>query len=498
MIFVYSGIILFILVLSVFICKNSMTRSLMFYLISSCIILISLLMYNIITLINYSLQTGFLEKAGYYIVLNLKLHVTDVVVFYNFGNFLLLISPVIFLTASVRKVSFWKMLLFIPPVVYFIINHPRIKYRLWIYFTANNTGNPFEWLVIINSALLIIYFILPLVQLCFRYFKTSIFSKKKSILSTAAYIFILETLMGLILYSNPYSNYYPLRYDVNSMPIYDKTNSGLLHTIFSVNSKYPEFILAVAVIIFLYIIFSDFFLRLNLKPRHYISKTEKENNEMIKTIFHTYKNAFFAIERFSSILEKRVNKEDKMANEALKNIKNISHTSYINSKRMIDSVILTYDFSLEKVRLDLSALLSDLLLQFEAVPNLKIEQDFPEDGVFINASTANLNEAFTNIINNSVEATQGRKNSTIKISLFTEGDSAVINFYDNGCGIRKSQIKHIFKPLYSFKQSTYNLGIGLSTALKTVSYYSGEISCKSKLNEYTVFQVVLPLANEKR
>lgn len=182
-----------------------------------------------------------------------------------------------------------------------------------------------------------------------------------------------------------------------------------------------------------------------------------------------------------------------MSVAALKNIQDISHSSFINSKKMIDSVILTYDFSSEKVRLDLTEMLDDLLLQFEGTENLTLQRDFSEEEIFINGSYASLREAFTNILNNAVEATAEVENPTVKISLFTEGSSAVINFRDNGCGIKKNEIKNIFRPLYSNKNSSNNFGIGLSTALKTINYHSGTILCKSKPNEYTIFQVILPL-----
>ena len=493
MIIIYTGTILFILTLAVIISKNALTRSFSAYLISSCIVLISLLIYNTIISINYSIPTGFLERLGYYIVLNLKLHVADVVVLYNFGNLLLLLSSVFFLIASDKKNIRKKALLIIPAIIYFVLNHPRIKYKLWIYCISNNLDNPFELLVVLNSFLLLVYFILPIAQIISLYFKTGIFSKKKHLLHTAAYILFLEILMALILFTNPYSNYYPLCYDVNSNPLNGRAVPGILNNLFSVNSKIPELFLALALIILVYIIFCDVSSAFSLRIKYRKREVERENNEMIKTIFHTYKNAFFAIERFSQLVENAVDKENKLATEALNNIKSISHSSFINSKKMIDSVVLTYDFSQEKICIDLVEFLDEILLQFTAIPDLKIEKFFPDEKVQISASAGTLNEAFTNIINNAVEATAECENPIIKISLFTEDNSAIVNFYDNGCGIRKSNIKHIFKPLYSFKQSTYNLGIGLSTALKTINYHSGEICCKSKLDEYTIFQVVLPL-----
>lgn len=491
MLFIYITFLMFIFVIALFKGRNMLFWSLGSYLISSLIILASLLIYNIILSVNYSLQAGLFEKLGYYIVFNLKLHITDVVTIYNFGNFLLLSSSVIFIIISGKKISPWKIILFIPPIISFYINHPRTKYVIWNYFIVHEYGNPFEWLVIANTALLIIYFTIPVAQLTYQYFNTHIFSKKKYALSTAIYILIIEVTMGVVLHTSLYSNYYPLRYDVNSMPTNLKASENII-PLFSSGSKYTELFLAIAIVILFYILLGDFSSTFNIRSRRQDRPVQSENNEMMKIIFHSYKNAFFAIERFANILENSIDEEDKTAEAALDNIKMIARTSYENSKKMTDSVILTYDFSQEKVRLDLTGILNDLLLQFEAIDNLTVEKEFTASEVFVNASLSSLKEAFTNIINNSIEALADRENPTIKISLFTEGNSAVINFYDNGCGIEKSDIKNIFRPLFSKKNSSTNFGIGLSTALKTINYHSGTILCKSKPNEYTVFQVILP------
>lgn len=299
--------------------------------------------------------------------------------------------------------------------------------------------------------------------------------------------------MGFILFTNPYSNYYPMRCDINSMPVTNSLMTGKIGTMFSVNSKYTELFLSIAIVILVYIIiYCDFSLTFNITTRRSEKNSELQNDEMLKTIFHKYKNAFFAIDRFSSILESNVKTDNIMVNAAIENIKSISQTSYEQSRQMLDSIILSYDFTTQKTKLNLTELLNELLLQFQAIPNLSLTSDFPSEDVFINGSRDDLKEAFTNIINNSVEATEGILNPSIKVSLFTEDGSAVINFYDNGCGIRKNDRKKIFRPLYSSKQSSNNMGIGLSTVLKTINYHSGTILCKSRLGEYTIFQVILP------
>ncbi len=496
MIIIYISIILLLCVTAFYNSKNTYFWLLGGYQISSYIILISLLVYNIIISINYSLQANLLEKAGYYIVLHLRLRITDVVVFYNMGNLLLLCSCVVFLIISDKKITLWKLLLLIPPVLYFIANHPRFKYMAWNYCMIHGKNNPFNMLVIINTVLLIIYFLLPLIQIVYQYRKTKIFSRQKFLLSTAVYIMIIEITMGFVLCVNAYSNYYPLRYDVNSLPLDSNLN---ISPWFSANSMYTEILMAVAVIILIYIlVFYNFLPTLSINSHRKKETSAIENDEMLKTIFHTYKNAFFAIERFESIVENNIKSDNEMVGAALDNIKTISHNSFMDSKRMLDSIILTYDFKGESERLNLKNILNDSLLQYGGSPNLTVEKSFTDGDIFVTGSRAKLTEAFTNIVNNAAEATVDRENPIIRVSLFTENNQAVINFFDNGRGIPHKKIKKIFRPLYSDKQSTTNLGIGLSTTLKIISYHCGTITCRSKPNKYTIFQVVLPLENKVR
>ena len=100
MIFIYLTIIMLIFTFALFRGKNMLYWSLGGYLISSVIILISLLIYNIIISVNYSLPSNILERAGYGLIFYLRLHVSDIVTLYNFGNLLLLSSSVIFLIIS--------------------------------------------------------------------------------------------------------------------------------------------------------------------------------------------------------------------------------------------------------------------------------------------------------------------------------------------------------------------------------------------------------------
>lgn len=97
-------------------------------------------------------------------------------------------------------------------------------------------------------------------------------------------------------------------------------------------------------------------------------------------------------------------------------------------------------------------------------------------------------EAITNIVKNCIEHTPENKNIYID---FEEN-----NFYtkiiikDEGIGIEKEDIKHIFERFYKGKNSSKNsVGIGLALAKSIIEKDNGYVLCSSKLNSGTTFEI---------
>lgn len=97
-------------------------------------------------------------------------------------------------------------------------------------------------------------------------------------------------------------------------------------------------------------------------------------------------------------------------------------------------------------------------------------------------------EAINNVVKNAIEHTPENKKIWITLeenSLFTK---MVIK--DEGPGIAKEDIKHIFERFYKGKNSSENsIGIGLALAKSIIEKQNGYISCYSKLKEGTVFEI---------
>ena len=72
----------------------------------------------------------------------------------------------------------------------------------------------------------------------------------------------------------------------------------------------------------------------------------------------------------------------------------------------------------------------------------------------------------------------------------------VIEVRDNGNGMNKSQIKQIFEPFYSSKNSNSNWGMGLYYVREIVKSHLGSLRVESKIGKGSHFFILLPKYEE--
>ncbi len=101
-----------------------------------------------------------------------------------------------------------------------------------------------------------------------------------------------------------------------------------------------------------------------------------------------------------------------------------------------------------------------------------------------------LNQIWTNIIHNAVQATEGR--GTLIIDLFQEDGYAVVTFTDSGKGIPDEIKGQIFEPFFSTKARGEGSGLGLNIVKKVIEKHAGKIEVESKPGR-TRFSVYIPI-----
>ncbi len=122
-----------------------------------------------------------------------------------------------------------------------------------------------------------------------------------------------------------------------------------------------------------------------------------------------------------------------------------------------------------------------------------------EEKLIIHGDASLLEQAFGNLIRNSLQAmqTNSTKERRIEIQVSLTRDSQVmIQFFDNGSGISESAKQSIFKPFFTTKAD--GTGLGLSFVKKVFSDLGGTFVLRDSSAEGTLFEGLLPRVHPKQ
>lgn len=141
-------------------------------------------------------------------------------------------------------------------------------------------------------------------------------------------------------------------------------------------------------------------------------------------------------------------------------------------------------------RVDLAPLLEAIVderRRVRPVPALAMEGP-----ATVYADRALLAKAIGHLVQNAQEATA--EEGAVRITLRNEGERAVIEVSDDGCGMEPEFIRdHLFRPFDTTKGNA-GMGIGVFEARQIVTAAGGDISVTSTPHRGTTFTVRLPLA----
>jgi PAS domain S-box-containing protein len=121
------------------------------------------------------------------------------------------------------------------------------------------------------------------------------------------------------------------------------------------------------------------------------------------------------------------------------------------------------------------------------------EQELSDDLPRILLDRTQLQQAFYNVIRNSVQAM--RAGSILRVRTEATDTHIVVSCIDTGHGIAPEQIGRIFEPYYTSKKD--GSGLGLMIVQRIVREHGGTIEVESNVDRGTTFRIKLPI-HEKR
>jgi signal transduction histidine kinase len=124
---------------------------------------------------------------------------------------------------------------------------------------------------------------------------------------------------------------------------------------------------------------------------------------------------------------------------------------------------------------------------------IEVERDYGENLPRITAHGSELNQVWTNLIANAIDAVDEDTTGRIKLRTTQERDRLLVEISDNGPGIPEEIQDRVFEPFFTTKDVGEGIGLGLDISYRiVVGRHGGDIRIVSRPGD-TRFQVRLPM-----
>ncbi len=135
-----------------------------------------------------------------------------------------------------------------------------------------------------------------------------------------------------------------------------------------------------------------------------------------------------------------------------------------------------------------------VILRYKLKQGIAVERDYDPAVPLIQAYASELNQVWTNIIDNAIDAMEGQGKITLRTRY--QDPWVVVDIADDGPGIPQEILPKLFNPFFTTKPMGKGTGLGLNISYNIIHKHGGDIKVDSKPGE-THFAVWLPLDFKK-
>jgi len=135
--------------------------------------------------------------------------------------------------------------------------------------------------------------------------------------------------------------------------------------------------------------------------------------------------------------------------------------------------------------------------------NIELILELDEHIPLVKGDPRQMQQVFLNLVNNAVSAMEHGGTLVIRTRLERRGKRAIVQFQDNGTGIKEEDLDHIFEPFFTTKPEGEGTGLGLFVSYGIVAKYGGSMDCVSHVPDFpgkpggTTFTVTLITKREE-
>jgi signal transduction histidine kinase len=132
-----------------------------------------------------------------------------------------------------------------------------------------------------------------------------------------------------------------------------------------------------------------------------------------------------------------------------------------------------------------------VMLSAKVGPGIDVVKDYDRSLPLVPGYPAELNQVWTNLIVNALDAMGG--SGTLTLRTYRDGDCAVVEVGDTGPGIPAEIRRRVFEPFFTTKPVGQGTGLGLDVSWRiVVNRHGGDLRLTSEPGD-TRFRVLVPL-----
>jgi signal transduction histidine kinase len=124
--------------------------------------------------------------------------------------------------------------------------------------------------------------------------------------------------------------------------------------------------------------------------------------------------------------------------------------------------------------------------------NITLVEDYDETLPPVKALIGELNQVWTNLIDNALDAMEANAKGTLTIKTARDGEFVQVTITDDGPGIPADIVTRIFDPFFTTKEMGKGTGMGLEVVQRIVNQHKGSIKVRSVPGD-TEFEVCFPI-----
>jgi two-component system, NtrC family, sensor kinase len=211
--------------------------------------------------------------------------------------------------------------------------------------------------------------------------------------------------------------------------------------------------------------------------------------ELAAGVAHEINNPMAIIRGNTELLQLAIDETDPNREEV--------DTIFVQVKRVERIVANLLKFARKEQRVQGTVRLNALLREIvggighhEPLDGISVEERYAADVELVSGDADQLQQVFTNLILNAVQAMQGGGVLTVESASGPEGEGFQVRVSDTGAGIAPEILNQIFNPFFTTKSN--GTGLGLSVSYGIVKEHGGAIDVTSRPGAGTTFSVTLP------